>query len=200
MDKKYWKEYYNKHKDAYENSTFAEYVIKYLDKNKTLIDLGCGNGRDSIFFSKKLNVVGYDQCENIISHINSLGNDKLEGVCGDLSDIKLDKTFDYAYSRFSLHSITKSDEDKMFLWVKKNIKEMFFIETRSDFDKLTKIDTDHSRRFINMEKLLQRLCNYGFKIKYAEISDNFAIYNSIYNQPANLVDKNPKIIRIVCYV
>ena len=35
--------------------------MSYIEPNKTLLDLGCGNGRDSKFFiNNKLNVVGVD--------------------------------------------------------------------------------------------------------------------------------------------
>lgn len=52
-DKKYWSEYYSTHQKPTGESTFAQFVESRLDDNKTLIELGCGNGRDSVFFAKQ---------------------------------------------------------------------------------------------------------------------------------------------------
>ena len=56
----YWDSYYNK-KIKFKESSFARSVFKYIgkSKNKKLIDIGCGNGRDSIFFSKRIFCYGY---------------------------------------------------------------------------------------------------------------------------------------------
>ena len=47
----YWDTYYKNNKKIKESS-FARFVIKKIDKNSKIIDIGCGNGRDSFFFSK----------------------------------------------------------------------------------------------------------------------------------------------------
>ena len=52
-DKEYWTNYYADNSKPTDASTFAEFILPYLDENKDLIELGCGNARDSIFFSKK---------------------------------------------------------------------------------------------------------------------------------------------------
>ena len=66
-DKKYWTEYYTKNSKPTDASTFAEFILPKLSENKNLIELGCGNGRDSIYFARnKLNVVAVDQVEDEI--------------------------------------------------------------------------------------------------------------------------------------
>ena len=42
----YWDTYYKSNKKIKESS-FARFVIKKIDKNSKIIDIGCGNGRDS---------------------------------------------------------------------------------------------------------------------------------------------------------
>ena len=70
-DKKYWDEYYSTHSNPANASTFAEFVIDRMEEGKNLIELGCGNGRDSLFFSKNgINVVGVDQVESEIDFLN----------------------------------------------------------------------------------------------------------------------------------
>ena len=59
--------------------------MSYIEPNKTLLDLGCGNGRDSKFFiNNKLNVVGVDTSDYAI---NKLNNEIIDGnsifICDD---------------------------------------------------------------------------------------------------------------------
>ena len=49
-DKEYWVKYYKVNSKPAEASSFAEFILPKLDVNKNLIELGCGNDRDSIFF------------------------------------------------------------------------------------------------------------------------------------------------------
>ena len=50
----YWDNFYIK-KNKIKESSFARFVLNKVRKNKvkkSLIDIGCGNGRDSIFLVK----------------------------------------------------------------------------------------------------------------------------------------------------
>jgi len=46
----YWDHYYQKKKSIFTNSDFSKFVNTYLTENSSIIDLGCGDGRDSFFF------------------------------------------------------------------------------------------------------------------------------------------------------
>ena len=52
MDLEYWEKYYQDNKLPFEPSDFSKYVVSKINKNSRLIDLGCGNGRDSLFFCR----------------------------------------------------------------------------------------------------------------------------------------------------
>ena len=52
MDKSYWESYYTKIQKPFDSSTFAKFVLNKMTPNQTIIDLGCGNGRDSIYLQK----------------------------------------------------------------------------------------------------------------------------------------------------
>ena len=198
MDKEYWEKYYEKHNEPFKPSPFAEEIRRYVDDGKSIIDLGCGNGRDTIIFGYNLKSVGVDQCQNIIDTLNELTIDKenltTSFKCADFSNLQ-DEEYDYAYSRFTLHSITEQQEDRVIDWVARNVKEYFFIEVRSDRDELVGKNTDHYRRFANMENLLTKLITKGFKIRYAEINSGFSKYDYNYNVDYNSDD--PKLIRII---
>ena len=64
----YWNKYYRLKKSPLLPSNFAKYCKKkYLKKNKSLLEIGCGNGRDAFFFYKNnLNVTAIDKSESII--------------------------------------------------------------------------------------------------------------------------------------
>ena len=82
------------------------------------------------------------------------------------------------YSRFSLHSLTKETQRKVFEWSFKNLKPQgtLLIETRSKkdskFGQGTKVDEDayigtHYRRFQSMGQLVSELEEVGFTIHSA---------------------------------
>ena len=48
-------------------------LLKKLKKNKTLLDIGCGNGRDTFYFNKKgLNVVGLEKSKIAVKNNKKL--------------------------------------------------------------------------------------------------------------------------------
>ena len=47
----YWNQYYQNRICSTDPSPFARYVATLVDPGKTLVDLGCGNGRDALFFA-----------------------------------------------------------------------------------------------------------------------------------------------------
>ena len=57
----YWNKFYKK-KSITAESTFAKFTYKkIINKKSTLLDIGCGNGRDSYYFNRKgLKVTGID--------------------------------------------------------------------------------------------------------------------------------------------
>ena len=134
-DKEYWHKYYKKNYSPYKESDFAKFVLQFLEKEKYLLELGCGNGRDSIFFSKNLiNVLAVDQVSDEINFLNSnFSNERIKFICDDFTNLEVLDNFDYIYSRFTIHSITESEEDRVLKWVFKHLYKngLFFIESRS---------------------------------------------------------------------
>lgn len=193
----YWMSYYDQHFQPFEPSNFAHFALSKIDTGDSVIDLGCGNGRDSLFFAQNGHLTyGIDQCNNIIDLLNNKGIALFKGVCADFTNLSDNYKARHAYSRFSLHSITENAEERLIKWVSSNITGLFFIESRSDHDSLNGQDSDHYRRFININKLLEKLIGAGFSILYAEISRGFSPYNSDFNVDYNELD--PMLIRVVC--
>lgn len=206
-DKKYWTEYYAKNSKPTDASTFAEFILPKLSKNKNLIELGCGNGRDSIYFAQnKLNVVAVDQVEAEMDYLNE--NHKEENITfiaddfTDLfntsSDLIKNTDFDYIYSRFTFHSINEFKEDRTLDWIESNLCKggCFLLEARSMNDPMfkqgkalseTENFTTHYRRYMDLNKIINKLESRNFEIVYKIEDNNLAVYK----------DDNPYVIRII---
>ena len=203
MDYKYWNEYYKKNIAPNEPSKFAKDILKYLDSGKKLIELGCGNGRDAMFLANNnISVVAIDQSESSINNLKqSVSNNNIECVVDDFIKTKLLKreSFDYIYSRFTLHSISEEQEEKLLKRVYEGLKKdgLFLVEARSIKDDIfglgekiarnTYVYNNHSRRFIVLDELVKKLTSYGFKIEFVNESNNYAAYK----------DQNPIVIRVI---
>lgn len=192
-DTAYWNDFYKKNPPAsMQESRFARFVAKYVEKGRTLVDIGCGNGRDSFFFGRLgLSVVGIDASDEIISSLSRVASAGHSFVCGNFINEKTvyDNRADYFYSRFSLHAINEDGQNELIKNVYGSLSEggKFFIEVRcvrdSKYGKGEEVEPNafildgHYRRFIVMEDLLSELIKAGFHIKYAEQEKGFAPFN-----------------------
>ncbi len=203
MDKEYWEEYYINHRSPGNPSPFAEEIIKHLSAKSSLLELGCGNGRDAVYFSNYgIHVTGIDQAKVEIDYLNSnYANENLKFICDDFTQItKINGLYDSVYSRFTFHAISEKQEDRVLHWTKENLKSggLFFLEVRSvkdvlfnegiavDDEKNVKI-TSHYRRFSEFKEIKQKLIDQGFNILFSLEDDNLAIHEN----------ENPIIIRII---
>ncbi len=195
MDKNYWKNIYSKQSEGEQPSLFARYIVdNYAIENKDLIELGCGNGRDAIFFANaNANVTAVDQCDNIIELLDhrfqKVGNLKFK--CLDFTCMDDVTKYDVVYSRFTLHSISKSQEDGVLSWAYRNLNVggRLCIEVRGQKNEIYKegepvdgepdafILNGHYRRFLKFEYLCNTLKTIGFHIDFADERKGFAPYN-----------------------
>lgn len=202
-DKKYWNKFYEKnHEEIFYNTLFAEYVYEnWIQNRKSLLEYGCGNGRDSLYFGLKgMDVSGVDASETAIKNLKALKS-QCHFICDDFinSEVIFKKQYDVCYSRFTIHAINLCDEVKLIRNSYNVLKNngLFCIEVRSVFDSLygkgmplgkdEYIFNSHYRRFIRINELLERLINEGFLIKYAEENTGFAPLNN----------SDPQIIRVI---
>lgn len=206
-DKKYWTEYYAKNSKPTNSSTFAEFILPKLERDKNLIELGCGNGRDSIYFAKnQINVIGIDQVQDEIDYLNNHHKaDNIHFICDDFtdldntqSDLIRDMEFDYIYSRFTFHAINENKEDRTLDWIENKLNKggCFFLEARSVKDPMykqgkalseTENFTNHYRRFMNLDKIISKLESRNFEIIFKIEDKDLAVYK----------DDNPYLIRVI---
>ena len=184
-DKIYWNNFYKNNNNLIkEPSSFCLFIMKFFENNTDLniLEIGCGNGRDSLYMSKKYNVTGIDTslC------LDLKNSEKCKFINVDFC--RYDKTnFNFLYSRFSFHSITNKDHELLLESVKSNT--YLCIETRSDKNKFDKKyhKLDHYRNYTNIDYLKSLLDKHNFEIIYVEEKNNFAKYK----------DENPVCIRLI---
>ena len=195
MDKNYWKNIYSKQSEGEQPSLFARSIADTLFiEGKQLIELGCGNGRDAIFFANaNARVMAIDQCENIIEMLNLRFQkiDNLQFKCLDFTCLDDNSNYDIVYSRFTLHSISKAQEERVLQWAYHNLNpngklcievrgqknEIFQVGTPVDGEPDAFIFNDHYRRFIHFESFCEKLKSLGFGLDYAKEDKGFAPYN-----------------------
>ncbi len=188
----YWNNFYGDRK-KFRESSFARFVIKKI-KNKSnckFIDIGCGNGRDSLFFSKKkYNVTGIDISNKAIKKNKIFENKYLNFLKFDIEKNKLNESFDIIYSRFFLHAISLNGEKKLLNLIKKISKKntLVFFEFRNWRDEIfgkkkkykdneiIEFEKGHYRRIINPENFVKKfLKRINSQILYFKSSKNLSV-------------------------
>ena len=203
-DKRYWDSYYNSGVLSAAPSRFAQSITDYLEEEKTIVDLGCGNGRDSLFFAEKgLKVIGIDGSEAAINKLQKNDRTNIEFICDDFTNSPqiYSRKYDYFYSRFSIHAIREEQQHGLLRNIYRclNSNGKLFIEVRGIYDTLygkgvevernAFIYNNHYRRFIVKQELLDELIEIGFKIVYEEERSGFAPFK----------EQDPIIIRVIAY-
>jgi len=200
MDKQYWKEFYSNKNVSSDASTFAIFCSEnYITPNHTtLVDLGCGNGRDSFYLNERLRVTAIDQCVAAVT-AQQHDNPPLAAIIeGNFVTWDFEPT-DIFYSRFTLHSITETDETNLLLNTFDTLGSggILAIEARTTNDEIywrgehvhgtTWVYNGHSRRFIEVEKFIDKCKNIGYSVEYAIEASGLSVYG----------DSDPTLLRLI---
>jgi len=172
MNTDYWNEFYSDIANT-NPSTFAKMCLNYISPNDTLLDVGCGDGRDSTFFAQRVKkVISIDNSSKTIENLqknNELDNN--EHYIVDINSLETttisDDVIDVVYCRFLLHAITQDREDTLLHWSYNILPPggRIMIETRTiEDEKLLKHYDNHLRRYVNTDELRIKLQSLGFTI------------------------------------
>tara|TARA_B100000989_G_scaffold296147_1_gene278747 strand:+ start:33907 stop:34542 length:636 start_codon:yes stop_codon:yes gene_type:complete len=204
----YWDRYYKKERLISNSSSFAKYLIKkkILKKNSKILELGCGNGRDSFYFSYYAKaILAIDKSGQIIKKNNiKLKKKKIKNLQFkqmDLAKKNLQlkiKDFNVVYARFFFHAINVQTENNILKnIIKKMIKNsLFILEFRTVLDnmfnkgkKISKFEnfTNHYRRYIEVQNFKKKFIKKSFKLLYLKQGKNLSIYKK----------DNPHLCRII---
>lgn len=189
----YWEGIYKGGTIPESPSLFAQFVLdNYLSEGDSIIELGCGNGRDACFFARnKIGVIAVDQCDEEIEKL-SRDNDDIRNLSfksGDFTNLDdYHEKFDAVYSRFTLHSVGANDQQRTLEWAKRNLKTggRLCIETRGMKNELYQQGTavagepdafilnEHYRRFVDFSSFVENIEKTGFTISESHEDTGFA--------------------------
>jgi tellurite methyltransferase len=159
---KYWNTFY---KSAVNKininhpSQFAVFMVGEARDINTILEFGCGNGRDAFFFSNYFkNIYAFDSSKEIINK-----NNKQYSKIKNLKFLEYDlnnkfekknillKKKKAIYARFFLHALT-NNEIKLFISLCAKLlkkKECLYLEYRTEKDKKgKKVTKNHYRNYI----------------------------------------------------
>ena len=123
-DRIYWNQYYEAIVSQEKKpSNFASEVVSRLKPEAHILELGCGDGRDSLYFLKNgFRVTAVDASDVAIDNLNRItANDKKAMfVCDDFVKCQAlyQMRYDCIYSRFTLHAITEEQENELLVNVR----------------------------------------------------------------------------------
>jgi len=192
-DQNYWNEFYKANSIVHEPSSFARHVEdNYFESGKSLLELGCGNGRDAIFFAEKgKKVSALDLSSETILSLSSMSVKNAEFFNQDFSQLSNFRDFDYVYSRFTLHSIDDKTEQVVLQQLPKVLKSggLFLLEARSlkDENLAKTFGTGHFRRYLDYDVIVDQIERLNFKVLEKVESQGLPPYK----------DEDPFLIRIV---
>lgn len=206
----YWNSTYAKAAIPQFPSQFAVFVAPELEEGVSILDIGCGNGRDSFFFAERgYDVVGIDASQTAVDKANQMA--KSRGLPASFSTIDLylpksfnpfieahEKSFDVIYARFFLHAIDPTGEKVFWRMVERMLKPggRVFVEARTINDPLAKRGlqvsanesiTDHYRRFLDPEALYASAAREKLAVEYKAVGNAMARYRN----------DDPEVVRVV---
>ncbi len=190
LQNKYWDFFYNKKYSSQLNfpSQFATFTIGEKKLENNLVEIGCGTGRDSYFFSSYFdNVFAFDKSKVAIKNnlkkykkVKNLNFFEFD-INNEFNFPKIVKKNKILYARFFLHSL-KDVEIKKFVTLSKKIlnsKEKIFLEYRSINDKTKKkVFKGHYRNFLKSSTIKKIFEQKSFKLIYNIQGKGFAKFKN----------------------
>ena len=179
----FWDRYYSGEitgdsKLAEHPSPYAVEIVPELSSGSSLLEIGCGNGRDScLFASKGLAVVATDICEAAVRLTAHRLHQNCKALVASAVNLPDDLHVDYAYARFVLHALTEEEQNVLLKWLKTHVRKRIFIETRSvndpRFGKGTKVGNNsyvdtHYRRFMSIQDIGNAAREAGLLVEEVE--------------------------------
>jgi SAM-dependent methyltransferase len=191
----YWQSYYSKEQIVKRTppSQFAAFVAQEISDLDVVVDVGCGNGRDGIFFADYgFEVVGVDGSQAAVEFAGrkaaARGLINMRFVQSDIKGDTLAEVLEgfgekniCIYARFFLHAITQDEQDHFVALIadrtKPGDKVAFEFRTPED-EALEKVADAHYRRFVNPDELSVAMKAKGFDTDYIIVGKGFAKYKS----------------------
>jgi len=190
----YWTDFYKQKIAPESESNFAQFVLDYLVKerltSKQLIDVACGNGRDTFFFES------HGICSTGVDQSVQPKAERPKFIQDDIISFDY-KFFNIIYLRFIVHALSEDQLDHLLKRIRESVNDAtIFIETRSskgitDQDKSetffnSGIGKEHFRLLYSEEYLTNKL-QANFEVLFIKESKGFSMFK----------DQDPVCIRYI---
>jgi ubiquinone/menaquinone biosynthesis C-methylase UbiE len=195
--KGYWDSFYSNDKLIRQQppSQFAAFVASEFNNFPMIVDVGCGNGRDTLFFAQLgYSTLGIDRSSAAIAQSTKkiLGSDdnseNHKFICMNVTSLPyaldlidfLSLQKKIIYSRFFLHAITDEEQksflDFTYLCMKQGDILALEFRTTEDENRQT-VTSAHYRRYIDTSQLVKYLSVfYDLDLDYYASGTGFAKY------------------------
>lgn len=179
----YWNEYYRTRQAPGQPSAFAQSVAALASEFGTVVELGCGNGRDSAFFlTREHRVFGLDSCSVAIAACEAMAGQMGEAVAArahfhavSASDPQVWQGLAEAaggpllvYARFMFHAVPEETETAVLDQVRQVLGRLggaLACEFRTPHDEpLAKAMPAHFRRYVDPDRFCEKLTARGMRI------------------------------------
>lgn len=203
---KHWSQFYGSNKASIEPSSFARFIDRRYPDHRSVVEFGCGNGRDAIYYCQSgRQVLGFDLCREAIDKCNELARLRSVSQMGqfEVADIINEEELlplvrrhssghspTIFYARFFLHSIDEAREDSLFRVVSSSLapRDVFCVEFRTTSDAQNlKLYGEHYRRFLEVDGTVQKCKAHGMAVGYAIEGTDLAVHGN----------ENPHVARII---
>lgn len=180
----HWNSFYKSAPIPTVPSQFATFMASEVPDASIVVDFGCGNGRDTLFFARygkrsigvDASVSAIESCRNSAQQQNLpaffINADIAEQDCSKLALDAMRGTEGkvLVYARFFLHAIPLEGEACLLRHAANILKErdgIFALEFRTSRDShQTKVTPDHYRRFVDPIDFIGRAASLGFVKRY----------------------------------
>jgi tellurite methyltransferase len=187
----HWQQFYRKSVAARLRipSQFAVFVASEFPHLTSLIEYGCGTGRDTEFFADLgFKVLAFDSCPSAIEMCKEHRQTSAEYVCCDAAS-SLDQALSFVgasdkllvYARFFLHAITLETQQQCLSALAASLPagSAIALEYRTTQDEqLNKAFGSHYRRYIDHDVFQQYMQQLGFALYYEVTGFGMAKYRA----------------------
>jgi tellurite methyltransferase len=206
MKSDYWNKFYSGSFSLDIPSQFCAMFCQEAQRGATVVEIGCGNGRDSrVMASHGFRVLGIDGSVSAIDYCTgragqALGK-SLQYLNSDVSALDVDAvgtfvgdTPFYLYTRFFQHSITEEEQEQMFATLASIGSRQLtgYFEFRNELDRNTHkvFGEQHYRRYQSTDYFIDVLGRHGFETVYRVEGRGHAKY----------FDEDPHVSRVIARI
>ena len=208
--KSFWDSFYKdrNNEKITDASSFARFVCDFVKANSLVIDMGCGNGRDSRYLNLFNDVVGIDQSDEAIESCRAQGGSiagatktldfrvlsvEDENICQIFKTefIRSERKSIFVYARFFLHAIDKTQYARFWDFAQclnRDYSVSVGVEFRTNEDeKNFKQFPGHFRTYLDPNAVVADAELRGFRVR--EILQGYGL--------AKYKDEDPHLARII---